>query len=389
MDTTIINPVEIVLLLLTGIFLLIQILYYTCLYSQIHRKKKLQQKEEKTFTEELPPLSVIICAKNESENLRRYLPAILEQDYPVFEVIVINNGSTDDTEDLLTIFEEKYPHLYHSFTPEDARFVSHKKLALTLGIKASKYDWLVFTEANCTPVSRNWLRLMARNFTPKTEIVLGHYRYEEAKGWFHEKVSFNALFTAMRYLGFALIGKPYMGIGRNMAYRKELFFKQKGFSTHLNLRRGDDDLFVNQAANGTNTQVELDEEAIIQLAQPNHRQWKEEQLSYVATSKHFKGSQRYLSGFETFSRIMFYLTVIAAIACSICFMHWLAGAVALSAFIVRLIIQNYIVNKTAGALGEKCQYRFKLLLFDIILPLQSLQIRIHYLFNKRGDILDK
>ena len=154
--------------------------------------------------------------------------------------------------------EEKYPHLYHSFTPDSARYISHKKLALTLGIKASKYDWLVFTETNCIPASKDWLKLMARNFTSQTQVVLGYSGYDRTKGWLHKRTAFDTLFQSLRYLGFALAGKPYMGIGRNLAYRKELFFQQKGFSKYLNLQRGEDDLFINQLATPSNTRVETD-----------------------------------------------------------------------------------------------------------------------------------
>ena len=233
------NTVELILLSAAGILFIIQLIYYFGLYNRIHAHNKAVRKEAVHFTQEMPPLSVILCARNEADNLRKILPAILEQDYPQFEVIVINDASTDETEDVLGFMEEKYPHLYHSFTPDSARYISHKKLALTLGIKASKHDWLVFTETNCMPASKDWLRLMARNFTSQTQIVLGYSGYDRTKGWLHKRVAFDTLFQSLRYLCFALAGKPYMGIGRNMAYRKELFFQRKGYSTYLNLQRGE------------------------------------------------------------------------------------------------------------------------------------------------------
>ena len=147
------NTAELILLSAAGILFIIQLIYYFGLYNRIHVRNKTVRKEETHFSRELPPLSVILCARNEADNLRKILPAILEQDYPQFEVIVINDASTDETEDVLGYMEEKYPHLYHSFTPDSARYISHKKLALTLGIKASKHDWLVFTETNCMPAS--------------------------------------------------------------------------------------------------------------------------------------------------------------------------------------------------------------------------------------------
>lgn len=164
------NTAELILLSAAGVLLIVQLIYYLGLYNRIHTHNLAVGKDEVHFGRELPPLSVVICARNESENLRRNLPAILKQDYPDFEVIVINDGSTDESEDLLSELEEEYPNLYHSFTPDSARYISRKKLALTLGIKASKYDWLVFTEADCTPVSDKWLRRIARNFTPSTDM---------------------------------------------------------------------------------------------------------------------------------------------------------------------------------------------------------------------------
>ena len=288
------------------------------LYNRIHIRSRAVKRSDIHFSQELPPLSVIIYAREEVENLRRNLTAVLEQDYPQFEVIVINDGNTDESEDYLTLQGEKYPNLYHSFVPSSSRYISRKKLAITLGIKASKYDWLVFTEANCLPESNQWLRTMARNFTSRAQIVLGYSGYERGKGWLHKRVSFDNLFTSMRYLGYALAGKPYMGIGRNMAYRKELFYSQKGFSAHLNLQRGDDDLFINKTATSENTRVETDANAVVRV-QPVFRakDWREEKISYMATAHFYRGIQRNLSGFETTTRLLFHAAWIAALVIGI------------------------------------------------------------------------
>lgn len=148
MEAFTLDSTEIIVLATAGGLFLIQIIYYLCLYNRIHARSRAVKQGDTHFTQELPPISVIICAREESENLRRNLGAVLEQDYPLFEVIVINDGNTDESEDYLTILEEKYPHLYHSFVPDSSRYISRKKLAVTLGIKASKYEWLVFTNAN-------------------------------------------------------------------------------------------------------------------------------------------------------------------------------------------------------------------------------------------------
>ena len=382
------NTAELILLSAAGVLLIVQLIYYLGLYKRIHTHNLAVGKDEVHFGRELPPLSVVICARNESENLRRNLPAILKQDYPDFEVIVINDGSTDESEDLLSELEEEYPNLYHSFTPDSARYISRKKLALTLGIKASKYDWLVFTEADCTPVSDKWLRRIARNFTPSTDIVLGYSGYERGKGWLHKRVSFDSLFTSLRYLGFALAGKPYMGIGRNLAYRKELFFKVKGFSTHLNMQRGEDDLFINQIANENNTRVETSPDSVIRM-QPveRYKDWKEEKVSYMATARFYKGSQRWLLGLETATRLLFYVACLSGIVFGILSFHWLAAGLVLLLWIVRYSAQAYVINKTANEMGDNRSYYFTLLVFDIIRPLQSLKFRLYRLYRRKGDFM--
>ena len=283
-----------------------------------------------------------------------------------------------DTEDILGVMEEKYPHLYHSFTPDSARYISHKKLALTLGIKASKHDWLVFTETNCMPASNQWLKLMARNFTSQTQIVLGYSGYDRIKGWLHKRIAFDTLFQSLRYLGFALAGNPYMGIGRNMAYRKELFFKQKGYSKYLNLQRGEDDLFINQIVTKTNTRVETDFNATMR---------KEEKISYMATARFYRGAQRYLSGFETFSRLLFYVACMAGIVFGILNFHWLVAGIALLIWLLRYITQAIVINRTAKEMGGGRKYYFSLPIFDILQPIQSLNFKLCRLFRGKGDFM--
>lgn len=382
------NTTELMMLSAAGVLLIIQYIYYFGVYNRIHTHNMAAKKGDVHFTHDEPPLSIIICAHNESENLRKNLPFILEQDYPQFEVVVINDGSTDETEEVLSVFEEKYPHLYHSFTPDSARYISRKKLALTLGIKASKYDWLVFTEVNCYPANNQWLRLMARNFTPRTQVVLGYSGYERGKGWLHKRASFDSLFTSLRYLGLALAGKPYMGIGRNLAYRKDLFFNAKGFSTYLNMQRGEDDLFINQVAHKDNTRVETDIDATIRMQPVEcYKDWKEEKVSYMATARFHRGSQRWLLGFETCTRLLFYAACVAGITFGILSFHWVAAGAALLIWLLRYMVQAYVINKAATEMGDNRHYYFSLPVFDILRPIQSLQFKLYRFYRGKGDFM--
>lgn len=369
----------------SGVLLLTQAAYYLGLYSKIYRHNT----KTDAYSADTPPLSVIIVAKDAANALRENLPSILEQDYPEFEVIVIYDRAADDCDDVLKLLEDKYHNLYHTFIPESARYISHKKLGVTMGIKASRHDWLVFTEPNCRPQSPQWLRRMARNFTPSTEIVLGYSNYEKSPGWFAKKITFDTLLNSMRYLGMALSGHPYMGTGRNLAYRKSLYYKQKGFTSHLNLQRGEDDLFVNETANGHNTRVETSPESIMRISMPPYKRvWREEKISYMATSPFFKGAARHLMGFETFSRLLFHASVLAACIAGILHHQWGLSAIALLFWSVRFAMQLFVFHQTGKSLEER-KFRALLPFFDVLQPLWNASLKLQKSMRRKDEFMRK
>lgn len=364
---------------------LTQAIYYLGLYNKIYTHTQKENNADVNLKH--PPLSVIIVAKDAANELKENLPFILEQDYPEFEVIVIYDSAADDCDDVLKLLEDKYPNLYHTFIPDSARYISHKKLGITMGIKASRHDWLVFTESNCRPQSKRWLRQMARNFTPSTEIVLGYSNYEKASGWFNKKITFDTLLNSMRYLGMAISGHPYMGTGRNMAYRKSLYYKQKGFSSHLNLQRGEDDLFINETANEHNTRVETDPESLIRISIPKYKRiWREEKISYMATSRLFKGTARYLMGFETCSRLLFYITTIATITISTILHQWIIAGIALLLWTLRYVLQLVVFRKASTYLGERKFYGL-LPVFDILQPIWNLGFKLQRRIRRKDEFM--
>lgn len=364
---------------------LTQAIYYLGLYNKIYTHTQKENNADVNLKH--PPLSVIIVAKDAANELKENLPFILEQDYPEFEVIVIYDSTADDCDDVLKLLEDKYPNLYHTFIPDSARYISHKKLGITMGIKASRHDWLVFTESNCRPQSKRWLRQMARNFTPSTEIVLGYSNYEKTSGWFNKKITFDTLLNSMRYLGMAISGHPYMGTGRNMAYRKSLYYKQKGFSSHLNLQRGEDDLFINETANEHNTRVETDPESLVRISIPKYKRiWREEKISYMATSRFFKGTARYLMGFETCSRLLFYIITIATIIISTILHRWIIAGIALLLWILRYVLQLVVFRKASTYLGERKFYAL-LPVFDILQPIWNLGFKLQRRIRRKDEFM--
>lgn len=378
---------DIILPVASGALFITQTIYYLGLYG------KLSTHNRKTYTTDIntknPPLSVIIVAKDSTDELQRNLPFIVEQDYPEFEVIVIYDRSADDCDDTLKLLEDQYPHLYHTFIPDSARYISHKKLGITMGIKASRYEWLVFTEPNCRPQSNQWLKQMARNFTPATEIVLGYSNYEKVSGWLNKKITFDTLLNSMRYLGMAVSGHPYMGTGRNLAYRKVLYYKQKGFASHLNLQRGEDDLFINETANAHNTRVETSPESLMRITMPKYKRiWCEEKISYAATSRLFKGPARYIIGFETCSRLLFYATIIATMTISILFHQWITLGIAVLLWATRFVIQLIVFRKTAKALSEQ-KFCALLPVFDFLQPVWNGVFKLQRKLRRKNEFMRK
>jgi len=262
------------------------------------------------------PLSVIICARNEVVNLKNYLPVMLNQNYPDFEVVVVNDRSWDGTEELLEQFEKQYQNLKVVKILDNDKFIAGKKFAVTMGIKAAKYDWLVFTDADCIPASENWLMDMQQP-EEKTEILLGYSPYLKRKGLLNALIRFETFFTAVNYLSFALKGMPYMGVGRNMAYKKSLFFKKKGFAAHMHIPSGDDDLFVNANATPNNTAIRLHKDSHV-WTEPN-TSWTgylKQKKRHFGAGKMYKSKHKFILSVQIIFQFLFYAIFIACMCFS-------------------------------------------------------------------------
>ncbi|MGB4413964.1 MAG: glycosyltransferase [Paludibacter sp.] len=347
-----------------------QLYFYLRYIRAVLRLKSRINKNKVSFHSGKPPVSVIICAKDEVDNLRKFLTFVLEQEYPDFEVIVVNDGSTDETETLLNELKKTYTNLRTTFVPVGATNLSSKKLALTLGIKAAKNDWLLFTDADCMPEDKTWISRMARNFNPGIEFVLGYGAYFPKKGWVNKLITYDTLFNALQYLGLAFYGKPYMGVGRNMAYRKEVFFRQKGFASTLHLRSGDDDLMVNHAANRFNTKIEIAPDSIT-WSEPNKtfQDWYFQKERHLSVSTFYTAASKFRLSIEPISRGLFYLAFILAMVFGNLITMIVAGAL----FITRLIIQFLIINRSSKHFGGR-RYFITLPFFDLFLPVVTLFI---------------
>jgi len=322
--------------------LVIQLYYLLGVYLKLLLYKK---KDVKSVTD---PVSVIICARNEADNLKRFLPSILNQFYPEFEVIVVNDGSTDQTEDVLREIQRQYPQLYITGIEHRDHYPKGKKLAQTIGIKAAKYDQLLFTDADCEPASPNWIRQMQSNFLNQTEIVLGYGPYFQKKGLLNKWVRTDTLYIAMQYLSLAIAKKPYLGVGRNMSYRRALFFKNKGFASHLHLASGDDDLFINETSTAFNTAIEIHPESFTySIPETNWKQWTRQKRRHLTTSKVYKKDNKKRLTTELISREVVYMLSILLLSLGV-----LPGYV-LVILLIRIATYSIIFKLVMNRLREK------------------------------------
>ena len=350
---------ESIIIAILGLFLLIQLFYYWFYFGRLLFCKA----SRKEIRSDQPPVSVVICAKNEEENLKEYLPKVLKQDYPNFQVVVVNDCSSDETEEYLKLISGNYPHLYFTTIKQDPIFTHGKKLALTIGIKAAKHDLLLLTDADCYPSSNKWLATMVRNFTPKTDIVLGYAPYKRLKGFLNHFIAYDTYFTAVQYFGYAAAKQPYMGVGRNLAYRKSLFFKYKGFASHSHIQSGDDDLFINQAAESSNVRIECTPDAqTISIPETRWTKWFLKKRRHLTTGKHYKKSHKFRLGMELLSRQLFYISVVTAL------FFPLGLWVGLGAYAFRLLHQIIILNLIAKKLKER-YFFVGIVIYDILMPI--------------------
>lgn len=235
----------------------IQVIYWILLLAGLTKRVKPLE------ITKLPPISIIVCAHDEERNLRELIPLLLEQDHPDFEVIIVNDRSNDGTLDLMLEQTSLHPKLKMVKVTFKPGHIPGKKFALTLGIKAASHDIVLLTDADCRPESKSWASAMSGAFGENTDIVVGISPYHKQPGFLNLLVRFEALLTGVTYSALTLLGSPYMGVGRNLAYRKKIFFESKGFNTHLSTVGGDDDLFVNHHANKINTNLLLDKKALM------------------------------------------------------------------------------------------------------------------------------
>jgi glycosyltransferase involved in cell wall biosynthesis len=320
----------------------IQLFYYLFFFKRLATYKS----EPKLQSQEYP-VSVIICARDEAHNIVKNLPGILVQDYKTtHEIIVVNDNSQDESKYLLDEFKKSFKNLVPIDLTQEAKMIPGKKFPLSMGIKTAKYEVVLLTDADCVPASEFWLQKMQAAYQPGVEIVLGYGAYYKMPGLLNKLIRFETFHSALQYFSYALAGHPYMGVGRNLSYKKALFFNNKGFSAINQIPGGDDDLFINKVATPTNTAIMVDPDTFT-FSSPKRTwdEWWSQKNRHYSAARYYKPKYKRLLGIYSLSHALLYPLFVVSL---ITFNWWMS----LSVLGFRLIVQGIIWYKSMKKLNE-------------------------------------
>lgn len=363
-------------MLLTVFFFFIAVII-TQLFYFIIVFRKFSFSKPIVFNSNNVPVSVIVCAKNESENVKKLIPILIQQEYKKFEIVLIDDASSDDTIDVFETFEKDNKIIKIVRVENNEAFWGNKKFALTMGIKAASYNHLLFIDADCYPNSINWISQMTAQFSNKKEIVLGYGAYEKVKGSFLNKViRFETLLTAIQYFSWANFGKPYMGVGRNLAYKRESFFAVNGFINHMKIPSGDDDLFVNEASNDKNVAICFCPESFtFSKPEKSYKDWFCQKRRHITTAKHYKF-------FDKMQLTIFYMSQLLFIILPIILFLFQYQWIAVIGLISFRYISNWIIISNSAKRLKENDLIIWYPILEIMLVYIQLRLFITNIFSK-------
>ena len=375
------NSLSFIVLIVFGVCLLIQLLYHWVPFSRVAFYKN---RRPPRYDSDLEPVSIVLCARDAYEHLVELVPALLGQNYPDFEVVIVNDCSDDETEEYLKDLARREPRVRPVQLKQHLNFFNGKKFPLSMGIKAAQNDLIVLTDFDCMPSTKEWLRSVVDCYGRDTEMVIGYSPYVRRKGLLNALIRFDALQNALLYLSAALKGHPYMGIGKNLSYRKELFYRNKGFISHYTTTVGDDDLFVSQAATRKNTEVLINAENAIFTTPPSaFGQWWRQRCGRHSTVRHYSAAARLRLSLFYASQLFFYVSFITLLVLSPAFV--ITGGevfyipILAFLFLLRYASQLIVYRNASKRLGDKGLLPLLILcdvLFAFFTPLQRLMGRM-------------
>lgn len=368
---------------LFGISLLISVILILWEYYNLYVLRKSIKESSNTPTffststcDDSNGVSVIIYSDNNLRNLTQNLPLIISQDYPLYEIIVVNDGENEAISDFIYRLSLDHENLHYSYTPDDARNLSRKKLALTIGIKAAKYDIILTTNSNCCPKSNKWISSIAKHFQTGTDVVIGYSHISEnddTTKWNRLRY-FLALRNNLRYLVQAICRKPYRGTSDNIAYRKSLFFKHKGFSHSMHLHSGEDDIFINEITTRENTKVEITQESMMLTYYENPaRMFQTLTLRNSFTESNIRSTAFTLSYLNTLLSVINIGAMISIIV--IDYRNIISLCTPILLAVLYTVFHIIIYRKTANLLCSR-KLLFSIPLFSLISPISDIYYKL-------------
>ncbi len=339
------------LLYILGILLFILLVYYLGIFAG-----SVFSKPHETNAKHIP-VSVVVYAKNNAEQLHTLLPVLLNQNYHQFELVIVNNASTDETQELLKEYASMYPNVRIVDVINNEAFWGNKKYALTLGIKASKYEYLVFVDAENKILSNNWLVQLASYFTLNKTIVVGTSFYSRKKGFFNKFIRFDHTIQQMQSLAWSKVGKPFNLQLHNIAFKKEEFYNVNGFINHVQQRMFTNEYFLNDAGTSKNTTVCEQQETMVEVpAFENRTDFKDFKKQQLSLLKNLKGGTAFKLKFFNLCQFLFLATIVGSL------ILWEYGYIALGLLAFRYLLLWVIFAKAA----KKYHYKDLIFLFPIL-----------------------
>lgn len=364
-----------VIVIAFGAITAIELLYYYAVFARFsfYRKKK-------SIALQQLPVSIIVIVKDSANALVKSLPRLLNQQYQQFEVVIVNDNSEDETEQLVMDYKNQYDNLKFVNLNSAVTTIRGKKFALSIGIRCASYEHLLFTTPDCCPASTHWLEKMSQHFVNQTKIVLGYSTYERKNSPYNRLLHFDNLFNALQYFSYSMINATYRGDTKNMAYTKSLFNAQRGFASHNHIRYGEEDIFISRAATKNNCAIEFSPESFTILQhRPQAKYWRDHKEGLYYTRQFYSFKKRFLLNNYGFVNLLFYAALVASVLLTLHNILYLS--ITLGIIFVRLLSQYLVFGFAAGKLHEKQVIPLLLiydLLFAILNPLYYLAAKIHH-----------
>lgn len=331
-----------------------------------------------------PPLSLVITTHSDADSLERTLPLWLAQDYPAdLQIIVVTEKGDSQAEDVIKRLAGDR-RLYTTFVPLTSRYMSRGKLAVTLGVKAARHEWVMLTRADCAPDTPKSLRQLAVHCADtNTDLVMGYTHLGDDSKAYHRFEQFYRAFYLLRKASTGTACTTQMG---SLMFKKGQFMEAGGYQGNLHLIHGEYDFLVNKLARKGNTAVSLDADSQITRQAPSCRSRRTQLVNDYEVGRHL-GHAGWLHTCYIFDQSMLHLSywaIIATAAWGIVSQQWIVYGAAAIALIITLVLRIYIAAKAIKLVKERFA-AWRVIPYELRLVWRDLATRIRHMRTDKSD----